>query len=127
MRHRKWGFAAGRLLKRTWIPIVIVTVIVAGGLTVGRLHGIFGSERRPAYADTKINDNKPFEPKRITYEVFGAPGTVADISYFDTDANPPGGLKRYTCRGRSFSRQRSRRLWGISWRRAIPTALAAAF
>ncbi len=88
MRHRKWGFAAGRLLKRTWIPLVIVAVIVAGGLTVGRLHGIFGSERRPAYADTKINDNKPFEPKRITYEVFGPPGTVADIGYFDTDSNP---------------------------------------
>src|SRR5271168_629776 len=61
MKHRKWGFAAGRLLKRTWIPIVIVAVIAAGGLTVGRLHGIFGSEKRPAYADTKVNDNKPFD------------------------------------------------------------------
>lgn len=88
MKHRKWGFAAGRLLKRTWIPIVIIAVIAAGGLTVGRLHGIFGSEKRPAYADTKVNDNKPFDAKRITYEVFGPPGTVADIGYFDVDANP---------------------------------------
>ena len=88
MKHRKWGFAAGRLLKRTWISLVIVAVIAAGGLTVGRLHGIFGSEKRPAYADTKVNDSKPFEPKRITYEVFGPPGTVADIGYFDTDAEP---------------------------------------
>jgi hypothetical protein len=88
MKHRKYGFAAGRLLKRTWIPIVIIAVVAAGGLTVGRLHGIFGSERRPAYADTKVNDNKPFDAKRITYEVFGPPGTVADIGYFDVDANP---------------------------------------
>ncbi|MGH3562738.1 MAG: MmpS family transport accessory protein, partial [Mycobacterium sp.] len=39
-----------------WIPLVILVVISAGGLTVSRLHGIFGSENRPAYADTKINE-----------------------------------------------------------------------
>lgn len=88
MRHRKWGFASARLLKRVWIPLVILVVVVAGGLTVGRLHGIFGSEKRPAYGDTKVNDNKPFDPKRITYEVFGPPGTVADIGYFDVNAEP---------------------------------------
>ncbi|PQM45849.1 Siderophore export accessory protein MmpS4 [Mycobacterium talmoniae] len=60
----------------------------AGGLTVSRLHGIFGSEKRPSYADTKINDTKPFDPKHLTYEVFGPPGTVADISYFDVNAEP---------------------------------------
>jgi hypothetical protein len=63
-------------------------VISAGGLTVSRLHGIFGSERRPSYADTKINDTKPFNPKHLTYEVFGPPGTVASISYFDVNGDP---------------------------------------
>jgi hypothetical protein len=63
-------------------------VIAAGGLTVSRLHGIFGSEKRPSYADTKINDTKPFNPKHLTYEVFGPPGTVADISYFDVNGDP---------------------------------------
>lgn len=53
-----------------------------------RLHGIFGSEKRPSYADTKISDTKPFDPKQLTYEVFGAPGTVANISYFDADGDP---------------------------------------
>lgn len=33
-------------------------------------------------------DTKPFNPKRLTYEVFGAPGTVASISYFDINAEP---------------------------------------
>jgi hypothetical protein len=63
-------------------------VIGAGGLTVSRLHGIFGSEKRPSYADTKINDAKPYDPKHLTYEVFGPPGTVAKISYFDANADP---------------------------------------
>jgi hypothetical protein len=68
--------------------LVIVVVIAAGGFTVSRLHGIFGSEKRPSYSDTKINDTKPFNPKHLTYEVFGPPGTVANISYFDVNAEP---------------------------------------
>jgi Mycobacterium membrane protein len=68
--------------------LVIVVVIAAGGFTVSRLHGIFGSEKRPSYSDTKINDTKPFNPKHLTYEVFGPPGTVANISYFDVNGDP---------------------------------------
>jgi hypothetical protein len=63
-------------------------VVGAGGFTVWRVHGIFGSERRSAYADSKINDTKPFNPKQLTYEVFGPLGTVATISYFDVDGDP---------------------------------------
>jgi hypothetical protein len=63
-------------------------VIGAGGFTVTRLHSIFGSEKRPSYADTKITDTKPFNPKHLTYEVFGPPGTVANISYFDVNSEP---------------------------------------
>lgn len=66
----------------------MLAVIAAGGFTVSRLHGIFGSEKRQAYTDTNISDNKSFNPKKLTYEVFGAPGTVADISYFDVNADP---------------------------------------
>jgi Mycobacterium membrane protein len=85
----RWkGFTIFRVLKRLWIPLLILAVIAAGGFTVSRLHGIFGSEKRPSYADTKINDTKPFNPKHLTYEVFGPPGTVADISYFDANAEP---------------------------------------
>ena len=86
--HRNKGFAIFGVLKRLWIPLVILVVIGAGGLTVSRLHGIFGSEKRPSYADTKTDDTKPFNPKHLTYEVFGPPGTVADISYFDVNADP---------------------------------------
>ena len=55
---------------------------------MSRLHGIFGSDKRPSYADTRVNDAKPFNPKHLRYEVFGPPGTVAKISYFDANADP---------------------------------------
>jgi hypothetical protein len=82
------GFSIFRVLERVWIPLVIAVVLLVGGFTVARIHGIFGSERRPQYSDSTSDDTKPFNPKRITYEVYGTPGTTADISYFDTNADP---------------------------------------
>ena len=55
---------------------------------MSRLHGIFGSEKRLSYGDTRVDNAESFDPKHLTYEVFGPPGTVADISYFDVNANP---------------------------------------
>jgi hypothetical protein len=66
----------------------VLVVVAAGGFAVSRLHGIFGNERRPSYADTAVADTKPFNPKLLTYEVFGPPGTVADVSYFDVNGDP---------------------------------------
>lgn len=86
--HRNRRFTISKILRRLWIPLLIFVVIGAGGLTVSRLHGIFGSEKNPTYADSQINDAKPFDPKHLTYEVFGPPGTVAKISYFDVNADP---------------------------------------
>ncbi|BBY20967.1 putative transport accessory protein MmpS4 [Mycobacterium stomatepiae] len=77
-----------KLLGKLWIPLLIIAVLTAGGFTVSRLHGIFGSEKRQSYADSRVKDSKPFNPKHLKYEVFGAPGTVADISYFDVNADP---------------------------------------
>ncbi|MCV7067526.1 MULTISPECIES: MmpS family protein [Mycolicibacterium] len=75
-------------MKRVWIPLLILVVLGAGGFTVMRLHGVFGSETRPTYADTELEERKPYDPKQLVYEVFGPPGTVANISYFDVDAEP---------------------------------------
>jgi Mycobacterium membrane protein len=86
--RRNNRFTIFGVLRRLWIPLVILVVIGAGALTVTRLHSVFGSEKSPSYADTKTNDIKPFNPKHLTYEVFGPPGTVASISYFDVNADP---------------------------------------
>lgn len=85
-RKRRAGLFS--FLKHGWIPLVIIAVVAAGGLTVSRLHGIFGSEKRPSYADTRQQDTKPFNPKHVKYEVFGPPGSMADISYFDANGEP---------------------------------------
>lgn len=73
---------------RTWIPLVILVVVIVGGFTVHRIRGFFGSENRPSYSDTNLENSKPFNPKHLTYEIFGPPGTVADNSYFDVNSEP---------------------------------------
>ena len=83
------GVSIFRVLRRVWIPLVVLVVIGTGGFTVSRLHGIFGSEKRPSYVDSNVKESqRPYNPKQLTYEVFGPPGTVADISYFDVNAEP---------------------------------------
>ena len=71
-----------------WIPLLIVVVIVAGGFTVSRLRTVFGADNRPSYSDTEVREQEPIDPKQLVYEVFGTPGTVADISYFDENSEP---------------------------------------
>lgn len=71
-----------------WIPLVILIVVVTGGFTVSRLHGMFGSDIRPSYTDTAMAETKQYDPKHLKYEVFGPPGTVATISYFDAESEP---------------------------------------
>jgi hypothetical protein len=87
-RRQVRGLEIFKVLSRTWIPLIILAVAVAAGFVVYRVHGYFGSEKRLSYADSNLESAKPFNPKQISYEVFGPPGTVADISYFDVNADP---------------------------------------
>ena len=77
-----------RFLGRLWIPLVVLVVVIVGAFVVDRVHGYFGSEKRESYADSNLKNPEPFNPKRIVYEVYGPAGTVADISYFDVNADP---------------------------------------
>ena len=122
-RNRRFGIFA--VLRRSWIPLVILVVIVGAGFTVTRLHSVFGSEKRPMYADTRINDAKPYNPKHMTYEVFGPPGT-SPTSAISTSMPTRDESTGCACRGRWSSRAPRRRPWEVSWRKAIVTALAAA-
>ncbi|WP_120308995.1 MmpS family transport accessory protein [Mycolicibacterium celeriflavum] len=76
------------MLRRVWIPLLIVVVVVAGGFTVSRLRTVFGSEDRPAYSDTELVQQEAFDPKELVYEVFGPAGTTANVSYFDENSEP---------------------------------------
>ncbi|MGB0969608.1 MAG: MmpS family transport accessory protein [Mycobacterium sp.] len=78
------------LLRRVWLPLVIVAVVVIAGFTVNRVRGFFGSEPVMIAPDTIATESTSFEPKTITYEVFGPPGAVADINYLDLDIEAQG-------------------------------------
>lgn len=76
-----------KVLKGAWLPLLIVVVVVLGTLTVLRLRTYFGGDNS-ALMSTKVDDTKPYDPKVVTYEVFGEPGATADISYLDLDSRP---------------------------------------
>lgn len=76
----------GGHLKQAWIPFVLVVVLSASGLVVSRLHRIFGSQDLNANAGAGI-EIVQFNPKVVTYEITGPPGSTANINYWDADAN----------------------------------------
>jgi hypothetical protein len=74
------------ILKRTWIPLIIVAVVMVGGFVAYRLHKIFGSHALSPAGE--VEAIVPINVKRVTYEIVGPAGTVGHISYLDADAQP---------------------------------------
>jgi flagellar basal body-associated protein FliL len=77
-----------RLARRVWIPLVVLVVVAIAAFCVYRLHGVFGKTELTRPGSGLANDTKPFNPKQVTYEIYGPPGTVATINYLDLDAQP---------------------------------------
>ncbi|HYB81923.1 MAG TPA: MmpS family transport accessory protein [Mycobacterium sp.] len=75
-----------KLVKRWWIPLVLVVVLSVSGLVVSRLHRIFASQNLNANVNAGI-EIVQFNPKVVTYEIFGPAGATANINYWDADAN----------------------------------------
>jgi hypothetical protein len=65
---------------------VLLVVLTVSGFGVTRLHRIFGSQDLNANAGAGIQIVQ-FNPKVVTYEVFGPIGTTASINYWDAEAN----------------------------------------
>jgi hypothetical protein len=86
--ERVKGMRIVRILRRVWIPLVVMVVIACGGFVVSRVHGMFGAEKRPSYVDGQVGNTTSFNPKQVVYEVFGPAGAVATISYFDVNSQP---------------------------------------
>lgn len=78
------------LLRRVWMPLLIVTVLGVGAAVVYRVHGFFGSGNEVTRPGAGLaQDALPFNPKVVTYEVFGDhDGVAATINYLDLDARP---------------------------------------
>jgi hypothetical protein len=75
------------ILKRAWVPLVIVVVVAVAGFTVHRIRAFFGSEGILVTPKVFAEDPEPFDPKVVKYEVFGD-GSFANINYLDLDAKP---------------------------------------
>ena len=78
--------AVTRVLKRAWIPLVLVVVLAFSALVVSRLHKIFGSQDLNANAGKGI-EIVQFNPKVVVYDITGPPGATANINYWDENAN----------------------------------------
>ena len=77
-----------KALRRAWIPLVILIVVAVATFGVFRLHGVFGKTELTRPGSGLANDTKPFNPKQVTYQIFGPEGAVATINYLDLDAQP---------------------------------------
>ena len=76
-----------RVLKRLWIPLLLVVVAVVAGFTVHRIRSFFGSEGVLVTPKVFADDPDSFDPKVVRYEIFGS-GISANINYLDLDAKP---------------------------------------
>jgi hypothetical protein len=73
-------------VKRVWLPVLVIAAIAIGVVSVGNLRSVFGSDGAvvtPVGSDTADS----FNPKVVTYEVFGS-GSTAVINYTDLDGLP---------------------------------------
>ncbi len=74
-------------LKRAWIPLLVIVVLLVSGFTVHRIRSFFGSGGIITTPKVFADDPKPFDPKVVKYEIWGAAGS-ANLNYLDLDAKP---------------------------------------
>lgn len=76
------------ILKRVWVPLVVVVAVVLGGIAVDRLRGVFGSDAIFTATGSSAEPLEPSHLKRLTYEVYGPTDTSGSVSYLDNKAQP---------------------------------------
>jgi Mycobacterium membrane protein len=94
------GRLVANAVKKVWVALVIVLVVAVAAFCVTRLRTFFGYHDNRPIAGGISDDIKPFNPKHVVYQVFGAPGTVADINYLDINATPQRVSTTCRCPGR---------------------------
>jgi hypothetical protein len=76
------------VLKRTWVPLVVVVAVALGGVAVSRLRGVFGSDAIFTATGSSAEPLEPSHEKRVTYEIYGPSDTTGSVSYLDKKAQP---------------------------------------
>ena len=77
-----------RLLKKAWIPLLLVVVIALGTYAVVRIRDMFGANGAVTGAEGNADNTKPFNPKHIMYEITGPPGGSVNVDYLDENGQP---------------------------------------
>ena len=77
-----------QILKRVWMPLLLVVVISLGAYAVVRIRDTFGANAAVASGDGNADNTKPFNPKHITYEITGGPGGSVNVDYLDENGQP---------------------------------------
>lgn len=81
--------ACGKLLARTWMPLVAVVAVGVGGVCMWKVHEL--SAPGPVITGNGPQAPEQFSPKRRTYELFGFVGSVGTggmLVYVDLDGHP---------------------------------------
>lgn len=89
-RARRGGLRS--LVTRFWLILTVLAVIALSGFVVYRLHGIFGVHSGSFGGGSTGDVIDQFNPKTITLEVWGAPGSMATINYLDENSHPQQAL-----------------------------------
>jgi MmpS family membrane protein len=86
--------------KRLWIPLTVMIAVAIAALVVDRLHSASGTAQITQLGSGIADDSKPFNPERVTYEIYARAPNVATINYLDLDAHPQE-VRTRRCRGAS--------------------------
>lgn len=76
------------VLKRAWVPLVVVVAVALGGVAVSRLRGVFGSDAIFTATGSSAQPLEPSHVKQVTYEVYGPGDATGSVSYLDKNAQP---------------------------------------
>lgn len=75
-----------KVMRRIWLPVLVVVAVAVGTVTVTNVRSIFGSN--PVVVTPKGSASAAdFNPKVVTYEVLGTASTAV-INYLDLDGKP---------------------------------------
>jgi len=77
---------ARSVLQRTWMPLVAVVVVGAGLVGMWKVHQF--SEPTPVPTVNGPQAPPDFNPKQLTYELFGSVGDGGMLVYADIDGHP---------------------------------------
>jgi hypothetical protein len=75
-----------RLLKRAWVPLIVVVALIIGGVAVLRLNSVFPGPGLPK-PDPR-DATPPYAAKTAIYEILGPPGTTGVVNWMDAEALP---------------------------------------